>query len=53
LLLFQEKRILVKTNGLTIAGLLTDVNKETITLKVEEESTILPLAMIKLITMIA
>jgi len=53
LLLFQEKQILVKTDGLTLEGLLTDVNKETITLKVEEESTIFPLAMIKLITMTA
>jgi hypothetical protein len=51
LLLFQEKRILVKTDGLTLEGLLTDVNKETLTLKEEEESTIFPLAMIKLITM--
>ncbi|MGB2992710.1 MAG: hypothetical protein WBB47_08760, partial [Paenisporosarcina sp.] len=53
LLLFQEKRILVKTDGLTREGLLTEVNKESITLKVEEESTIFPLAMIRLITMTA
>jgi hypothetical protein len=53
LLLFKEKRISVKTDSITREGLLTDVNKETITLKVEEESTIFPLAMIKLITMTA
>lgn len=50
LLIFESKRIQVKVDGSTVEGLLTDVNKETIVLKVGKESTIIPIDKISLIT---
>ena len=50
LLTLDAKRIHVKIGGSTVEGLLTDVNKETIVLKVEAERTIIPIDDILLIT---
>ena len=50
LLLVEAKRIQVKIDGSTVEGLLTDVNKETIVLKVVEERNIIPIDKISLIT---
>lgn len=50
LLTVEAKRIQVKVDGTTVEGLLTDVNKETIVLKVKEERNIIPIDKISLIT---
>lgn len=50
LLLVEAKRIQVKVDGSTVEGLLTDVNKETIVLKVLEDINIIPIDKISLIT---
>jgi hypothetical protein len=50
LLILESKRIQVKVDGSTLEGLLADVNKETIDLKVEGERTIIPIDKISLIT---
>ena len=49
-LLVEAKRIQVTVDGSTVEGLLTDVNKETIVLKVEGERKIIPIDKISLIT---
>ena len=51
LLTKEAKRIQVTVNGSTVEGLLTDVNKETIVLKVEGERIIFPIDKISLITL--
>lgn len=50
LLTIEAKRIQVTVDGSTVEGLLTDVNKETIVLKVEGERRIIPIGKISLIT---
>lgn len=50
LLILESKRIQVTVDGSIVEGLLTDVNKETIVLKVEGERTIIPIDKIILIT---
>lgn len=50
LLTIEARRIQVTVDGTTVEGLLTDVNQETIVLKVEGERRIIPLDKISLIT---
>ena len=50
LLIVEAKRIQVKVDGSTVEGLLTEINKESIVLQVEDEKNLIPIDMISLIT---